>query len=185
MTSFIEPDSEESGEDDPNPPHLRVVGFQADDVHSVVSDAETEADLQEIKARTMYRMVEDITLGSGTRHKVLFLTNKQARLLANTPGSIKRVLEAFEIPAPKLVIRFLQSNGGTEWTKSRIQSGRNMDFPFQGGLQEALQAEQRLYHFMEEVLVPLAAETNALILVQASEGSCMLTSALGQALQLH
>ena len=184
MTSFMEPDSEDSGENHQDPPHLRV-RCETDDVRSVVSEAETEADLQEIKAKTMYRMVEDITLGSGTRHKVLFLTNKQARLLANTPGSIKRVLEAFEIPTPKLVIRFLQSTGGTEWTKGRIQSGLNVDFPFQGGLTEALQAEQRLYQFMEDVLVPLAAETNALILVSATEGTCMLTSALAQALQLH
>ena len=152
---------------------------------SVASDLETEADLQEIKAKTMYRMVEDITLGSGSRHKVLYLSNKQARLLAHTPGSMKRVLEAFEIPTPKLVIRIIQSTGGVDWTRSRLRAGINLHYPYPGGEEEALQAERNLYHFMEEVLLPLAAETNALILVQATVGSCMLTSALGQALDLH
>ncbi|CAE7203582.1 unnamed protein product [Symbiodinium sp. CCMP2592] len=152
---------------------------------SVASDLETEADLQEIKAKTMYRMVEDITLGSGSRHKVLYLSNKQARLLAHTPGSMKRVLEAFEIPTPKLVIRLIQSTGGVDWTRSRLRAGINLQYPYPGGEEEALQAERNLYHFMEEVLLPLAAETNALILVQATVGSCMLTSALGQALDLH
>ena len=151
----------------------------------MASDLETEADLQEIKAKTMYRMVEDITLGSGSRHKVLYLSNKQARLLAHTPGSMKRVFEAFEIPTPKLVIRLIQSTGGVDWTRSRIRAGINLQYPYPGGEEEALQAERNLYHFMEEVLLPLAAETNALILVQATVGSCMLTSALGQALDLH
>ncbi|CAE7210387.1 unnamed protein product [Symbiodinium sp. CCMP2592] len=183
--TFLESDSEASGGHEGNHDELKQVQWEVDAMQSEVSDAETEADLQEIKAKTMYRMVENISLGSGSRHKVLYLTNKQARLLANTPGSIKRVLEAFEIPTPKLVIRFIQSMGGVDWTKTRTDAGIPLQSPFPGGEEEALQAEQGLYHFMEEVLLPLAAETSALILVQATLGSCMLTSALGQALKLH
>ena len=154
-------------------------------VDGLGTEANTEADLAEIKAKTMYRMVEDVSLGGGPRHKVLFLTNNQARLLTNTPGSIKRVLEAFEIPMPKLVIRFLQSSGGVDWVKCRKTCGRQVDFPFANGEKEALQAEQKLYHFMNEVLMPLAAETSALLLVNATVGSCMLTAALRQTLRLH
>jgi len=64
----------------------------------------------EIKARTMYRMVEEINIG-GDVYKLLLLTNSQARLLSSLEGSIQRVLDSLEIPAPKLVMNFLCSQG--------------------------------------------------------------------------
>ena len=58
------------------------------------------AQLQVIKAKTMYEMVHDID----ARRKVLFLTNEQADMLAGTPATLKKMLDFFELPKPKLVI---------------------------------------------------------------------------------
>ena len=67
--------------------------------------------LRMIKARTMYNMVEEIPSGSDVTPKLLFLTNSQADLLASNTASLQRMLNALEIPQPKLVINLLCSYG--------------------------------------------------------------------------
>lgn len=51
-------------------------------------------------------------------HKLLFLTDSQANLLAETDGSMEKLVKAFEWRKPKLVITFLRSIGGIGWFKS-------------------------------------------------------------------
>jgi len=52
---------------------------------------------------------------NGEKRKLLFLTNQQADLLSNTKGSMEKILDAFEVPKPKLVINLLKSLGTSSW----------------------------------------------------------------------
>jgi hypothetical protein len=69
--------------------------------------------LQMIKARTMYQMVEEINDGAT---KVLFLTNPQAEYIASSPASVQKMLDALEIPKPSLVIELQRSIGFRSWS---------------------------------------------------------------------
>jgi len=66
--------------------------------------------MQEIKARTMYEMVEEIELPGGPC-KLLFLTNVQAALIAQTDENLQKMLDALEVPKPQLIINLLLSQG--------------------------------------------------------------------------
>eukprot|EP00966_Prymnesium_polylepis_P184864 4284421-Prymnesium_polylepis.1 len=72
------------------------------------------ADLQEIRARTMYQMVEELEFKGGITRKLLFMTNRQTSLLTSLKGSMKRLLDAFELPPPKLII-VINHSKGTEY----------------------------------------------------------------------
>ena len=63
----------------------------------------SQEQLQMIKARTMFQMTEEIDDGGGGKRKrLLFLTNTQAELLSGSSASIQKMLDALEIPKPKL-----------------------------------------------------------------------------------
>ena len=64
--------------------------------------------LDKIKARTMYNMVEPLDSGN---KKLLFLTNAQALLLASEPQSMEKMLLQLDINEPQLVINLLHSPG--------------------------------------------------------------------------
>lgn len=75
--------------------------------------------LQIIKAKTMYKMVDEVPSSSGNfKRRVLFLTNQQADLIASSPECIQRMLDALEITKPKLVINLMPSWGFKEFTSS-------------------------------------------------------------------
>ena len=71
-------------------------------------DEVSREQLDKIKARTMYNMVEPI---NGGAQKILFMTNSQALLLAKEEGSMKKMLDTLEIGNPELVINLLESRG--------------------------------------------------------------------------
>jgi hypothetical protein len=71
-------------------------------------DEVSREQLDKIKARTMYNMVEPI---DGGVKKVLFLTNNQALLLAKEPASMNKMFDRLEVGKPQLVISLLESNG--------------------------------------------------------------------------
>ena len=78
---------------------------------AALSNEQQLKQLQIIKARTMYEMVEE----DGAR-KILFLTNEQADQLSGSRAALERMLDALEIPregpgAPQLVINMMQSQG--------------------------------------------------------------------------
>lgn len=75
----------------------------------------SQEQLQLIKARTMYQMVEEIDAGStiSGKRRIIFLTNAQADLIASQPEAIgiRRLVQALEILPPKLVINIISSWG--------------------------------------------------------------------------
>jgi hypothetical protein len=141
-------------------------------------------DLQEIRARTMYRMVEEVNIpgwnSAGEDRKMLFLTNHQATLLCSLKGAMKKLIDAFEFPNRKLVIVLNQSHG-TEFECSVIgasthgkETGYTLPFATRSEVKEA---EDDMCRFMQQVIVPMAVETNAIVIVQASKGICILAQA--------
>ena len=165
-----------------------------DSASSMVSagfDDVSREQLDKIKARTMYNMVEPIDGGS---KKILFLTNAQATLLGKESASMEKMLDRLEIGKPQLVINLLASPGFGNYCKgfgpkafdagSDIANGRLLGWgagivseraPFLTAAAEAL-AEGKIDTFMSEILLPLAAETNAVVLCNAIPGVCILSA---------
>ena len=139
--------------------------------------------LQIIKARTMYNMVEEIDDG---QTKLLFLTNPQAEQIASTPESIQKLLDALEIPMPSLVIELLGSWGSRfstesespEWfaqaATSHAAGVLHGNPPFLSREDERA-AAAKIDMFMADVLIPLAAQTNAVVLCGATGNDLLST----------
>ena len=81
--------------------------FDFDDARSVQVD-----DMQTMKAVTMYQMCEEIDPGDGVERQVVFLTNKQSRVLSRGGDeTMRRLVDVLDIKQPKLVIHFQRSVG--------------------------------------------------------------------------
>eukprot|EP00966_Prymnesium_polylepis_P045455 1052735-Prymnesium_polylepis.1 len=129
--------------------------------------------MQIIKARTMYEMVEEIHMPTGLC-KLLFLTGPQADLLASSNDSLQKMLDALEVPAPKLVINLLASQGFDEYVSSHGTGLQKDAAKGEAGMvygrsafltmDEERIAEERIDQFMSTVLIPLAAQTNAVVI---------------------
>ena len=104
-------------------------------------DAESMSD---IKARTMYQMVEQVDTGSNTTN-LLFITNKQARMLSQNESNIDKILAAFEAPEPKLIINLLSDADGGCSSGDPAHFGWGLSFPTKT---EADDAFFRLVSFM-------------------------------------
>jgi hypothetical protein len=137
------------------------------DAASLWTDAEediTQERFEEIKARTMFEMVEEV---NGGAQKLLFLTNAQADLLASSDANIKKMLGALELPPAKLLI-VLGNDINLGQTFFRSVHKENMDRPKAFATSgEWRDAEANLDRFMLEVVLPVAIQTNAIIVCSA------------------
>mmetsp|Transcript_61073 Transcript_61073/g.176971 ORF Transcript_61073/g.176971 Transcript_61073/m.176971 type:complete len:918 (-) Transcript_61073:42-2795(-) len=135
-----------------------------------------------IKARTMFNLVEELDEG---KKKLLFLTNSQASLIAHSPDNVQKMFDALEVGKPSLVIDLLCSAGfeaSVRMQPLNAARGRLDGFfgcvpdraPFVDA-DEARQAQCAIDHFMTDVLVPLASQTNAIVLCDAIVGNCVLS----------
>lgn len=136
--------------------------------------------LQLIKARTMYQMVEEIDGGSSLgKRRIIFLTNAQADLIATQPNSIgiRRLVQALEIPQPKLIINIISSWGFSEFSSvcPPWEGGGSKDWnlgiahlrsPFVNAEDERI-ARERIDAFILDIIIPLAAKTNAVVVCEA------------------
>ena len=142
---------------------------------------------QELKARTMYKMVELINDGKALK-KMLYLTSFQAKMLATTKGSTQKLLDAFEVYGkPKLVIDLIISSGITSFNEpadNRSPCFRSDIEPFldRAGRTKAV---KRLTEFFVEILLPLIVRANAIVVCDAGDGNCMLSEALGKAIAIE
>ena len=171
-------------------------------------------EVQDIKARTMYNMITEVEDPAGKdKKKMCFLTNRQAGLFHE--GNINKIIQAFELPTPKLVIRLMTIGGGTAsrqygmiqafknikrdgnyeemWKKVlRIQAQNNPsttqdmlpDPPFLNE-KNADTAQWNLESFMRDVVVPLAASNNAIVIGSAFADDEMMTAFAKVAKQLE
>ena len=155
--------------------------------HSSVleDDKLTEELYEEIKARTMFNMIEEIDAGADAgKQSLLFLTNRQAELLAS-PENVAKLFNTLEVDGhvygkPKLLI-VLQWDG---MFRSQLQAAAPGNYayfynahertngPFLNG-DDARAAESRLDQFMLDVLIPLAVRTNAIVICDAVKVRCI------------
>ena len=144
------------------------------DSASVLEDDQfTQERYEEIKARTMFNMIEEIDAG---KQSLLFLTNKQAELLAS-PENVAKLVSTLEVNGhvngkPKLLI-VLQWDGcfraqlaAAAPANTFHNAHERTNGAFLNG-DDARAAESRLDRFMLEVLIPLAVQTNAMVICDA------------------
>ena len=84
-------------------------------------------ELEAIKIKTMYQMVEDIQVSDRGRQvskKLLFLTTKQAASFNN--NNIKSVVQALELRESHFIIRLMPSYGGKASNKSHKERKGNL-----------------------------------------------------------
>jgi hypothetical protein len=134
-----------------------------------------DEDLPTIKAKTMYKMVEDVEVSKAGIKKLLFLSSKQADLIARDPSAIDKMLAIFVgNQQPRMVINLLPSMIRC-WTRVRPPPGDP------DGEREGLAALDR---FMAEHIIPLAEKTHAIILCAAVQPFCVLSESLSRMLKL-
>ena len=174
---------------------LRHSGADAESVSwaQESTDELSREKLQMIKAKTMYEMVEEIELRAGPC-RLLFLSNMQAELIASSNDSLQKMLDVLEIPKPQLVINLLASYGFGEQVKivaeggygdvGDIQSTWAAGLVRDGAAFESAEAERaaedRIDQFMADVIIPLAAQTNAIIITNAIITEAILTRCLSR-----
>lgn len=144
-------------------------------------------ELDKVKAMTMHDMIETIYVGGTSRQKkLLFLTGEQADQIQQRPASLEAMLKAFDVGSPQLVINLLESGGFGDWTQMRTAEGWaglnarwapgvSVDAPFVDAEDERA-AEMRLDLFMSDVLIPLAAQTKAVVICCAIPNLCILSA---------
>ena len=160
-----------------------VEEFQALDAEKLLAFMTKEAqrasaddDLSTIKARTMYKMVEEVhDSKTGSNRKLLFLSSKQADLIARDPSAIDKMLAIFlDKQQPRMVINLLPSmiRG---WMRVR---------PLPGDPDGEREGVAALDRFMAEHIIPLAEKTHAIILCSAVQPFCVLSDSLSRMVRI-
>jgi len=154
-----------------------------DDLGTIFSQEEYNQErFEEIKARTMFQMVEDVNDG---KQKLLFLTNMQADLIAGNSASVEKLIAALELDVkPKLLIQVAYDINTKSFCCS-LTDPENWTAPYGttmnrgpfATLDEEWDAEAKVDAFMLEVLIPLAVQTNALVVCSAVR-ECQLSASL-------
>ena len=138
-------------------------------------------DIDMLKAKTMYNMVDELELG-GSTVKLLFLKNEQARTIAKDPALIDLMIDKLVTKTPSLVINMLNSQGFQPWIDAQTgvkraegHAGVGKKAPFLS-IEDESKALLRLDDFMVTVLIPLAAKTSALVICCATPCNCILST---------
>ena len=155
--------------------------WSAEEGGSGAGTANDEQELATIRVRTMFGLVEEPVVRE-ERARVLYMTNMQAKLFE--AATVPKMLAAFELDSaapPALVINLMFASAfqcGVDDVVNKPEHSEQekqdyYSFAPQNVLgnaesftsrEEATQATRRLTSFFKEVLLPLAAETNAIIL---------------------
>ena len=113
----------------------------------------------------MFDMVSTVTLDNpGLSYRVLFATERQAQIIGNNPDTLEKLAAQFrteETAKPKVVINLLTSLGTSQLREKRKQHPDEDE-------------QHRLDMFMRHVLLPIAEQTNALVLCDAVADRCIL-----------
>ena len=142
----------------------------------------------------MFQMVEELEIdASDGGRKLLFLTNPQAELIASSRGSLQKMLDALELPKPKLVINFLMSLGFRQHVTAfpGLLGGIGGDAgicdsrPAFQNAEDEHATMRRIDRFMSETLIPLAAQTSAIVLCSATLSDCVLSASFTRMYAVH
>lgn len=161
-------------------------------IWTIQDEEVTQESFEMIKARTMYQMVEEI---GPNKQKLLFLTNGQADLLAKSEESLEKMFTALEIRKPKLLIYLAHSGGYATANTFLGPPDKHFGCPI-GAINwghkagaftsndEAGRAEDLLDNFILNVVLPLAAQTQAVILCSGTK-CCQLSCALDRCMMIQ
>ena len=144
--------------------------------------------IDEMKVQTMFKMVEDVTISLDGRmfdKKLLYLTNKQCSMFDET--GILRCIQALDLGEPKCIIRLMFSGGSSYLYKANAQAhmqrlGQWGTYTINGGNINAKDDSdfiQQAIMLMRNCIIPLAKETRALIIINAST-NCLLGNVLAE-----
>ena len=156
-----------------------------------------ELEALKLQTRALYEKVKAVNL-HGEEKRLLFVTNQEAEILASSPECIMRLLDAFHVEQPQIVINLLHSIGTMGFFSGQAdepcQRGEKQR-PLGGGLvlgrlpwasrDEAAQAEKRLDLFMSEVVLPKAIANRAVVLVSATRHNCLLSDSFNRVVALQ
>ena len=131
-------------------------------------------------------MVENIDIemsGSTLPKKVLYLTNKQCSMLDRE--AMNRCMEALDLGKPKCVIRLMEScTGETNFSvhiedhfEEHGQFGKTQEFGSELCPNDSFITTKHIDLFIKNCVLPLAVQTNALIICSGSN-DCTLASSL-------
>ena len=128
-------------------------------------------ELDEIKIKTMYEMVEDIKITSAgftSTKKFLYLTNKQASTF--NAGNMENVLSALELPESHFVIRCLPAWRGEDSLHAHTEEHGTVAEVLEGkppeiSLHDSNMTEAQISLFVKQCILPVAMQTRALILI--------------------
>jgi hypothetical protein len=149
---------------------------------------DTKKQLEELQIRTIFSLVEplEIEIDSKTMHKkLLFITSKQARKFDFT--NMSYFLQAMDItPRPQLVINLMPSLwrqgplAGCLASEDDASRKLKLDFGMhteagQAGLEAS---DLNVMLFLQQCVLPVAIQTNALVLMHADE--CVLSTAFSE-----
>lgn len=165
--------------------HDDDVSSEATNMTVGMEDDLTREQVQIMKARTMYNMVEHLD----ERTKLLFLTNAQCKQIGSSRSSLRKMFDALEIGRPQLVINLLESKGMRPFLRcishEEFEAGNILDLAgFQHNKPPFLSQEEedavqsKIDLFMADVVVPLAVQTQAVILACAVPDECCLSASL-------
>jgi hypothetical protein len=150
---------------------------------------EGDAILNEIRVKTMYKMVEQCKVyygGDEMTKKILYLTNQQSDMLNGNEDAMRRCIKALNLRDSKLVIILLGSCGvRTQMMYAHPEMENNPRSEFIGGtylsselnVNDASITETQMLLFMQTIILPLAIKTKALIIVNGAN-DCSLSSSL-------
>ena len=172
--------------------------FRATGVAPSIQQQDTTVD--EMKVKTMYKMIEDIDVriqGQNVVKKVLYLTNKQAALFDD--AAMERCIQELDVGEPKFIIRLNPSTGvasqnqiaheeleGTpsaEFQSNNLLHGpwaRNWETAHMSSELDKLDdrvVETQIILFMKTCILPLAHRTRATIVISGAN-ECYLATAL-------
>lgn len=143
-------------------------------------------ELHEVKAATMYGVVDTVKVGSETK-KLLYMKNADAARM--TPDRIPQLLDQMGIPMPNRVVVIMFSTSGnrafiqSQYVREDPRRERRWRWVTPYSYDDLAQLEQRFIVFARDVLLPIALDTRTLFLVSCSgtlaqSQSCVITGAL-------
>lgn len=129
----------------------------------------------------MFQMLDEFPI-SGIPKQLLYLTNAQAREF--NVGNIDRLIASFEIPRPHIVITFPKTASGfAQMNVAKACGDTAMKI---ASFDDELPGDKvftQLVRFMKDVVIPMAADNKALVLLELS-ATCDSSSAFMQAINL-
>lgn len=163
-----------------------LAALQRDDGHDAASSVmDAKRQLEKLQVQTIFSLVEQVEVHSRPC-KLLFLSNKQA---SDLDVQMEKFIQAMDIsPRPSLVINLITSFYGNHrvfgarmekhWSQVDTETETTLLGEAEG--KEGLERlEQRIARFLQQCVLPVAIQTNAIIFT-AGPNLCVLQSVFAQ-----